>query len=134
MPYLRTRLGTGFPNREPFALKVIKALFFFIPRDNPDYEPKLHLVHEWLVECGESGDPWREIGLGVDGLPVISGPDDRNYGFWCYTNMKWDDFKDRESISRDAFEDHWRRAAPLRRGEVASVDKLESKGSHAATN
>jgi hypothetical protein len=46
--------------------------------------------------------------------------------------MKWDDYKDRETISRDAFEDHWRRAAPLCRGEIASVDKLESNGSHAA--
>lgn len=129
MPYLRTRLGTRWPEKEPLGVKVMKALLFFIPRGNPDYEAKLHLVHEWLVECGEAGDPWREIGLGADGHPVISGPDDRNYGFWCDTNMKWNDFQDREPISRDVFEDHWRRAASLRHGEVGAVDDPDDEDS-----
>jgi hypothetical protein len=124
MPYLRTRQGTGFSAKTPVALRVVRALLFFIPDGNPDYEKRLHMVHEWLVECGESGEPWREVGIDKDGTPIVSGPDDRNYGFWCDTNMRWGDLHG-EPVTKAEFEAMWSRAAPLRRGEVPSVDDLE---------
>jgi len=125
VPYLRTRLATSFPAKRSFGEKLLRAVLFFIPRAIPDYEPKLHLVREWVVECDESGEPWREVGLDASGEPVVSGPDDRNYGFWCDTNARQEDLKG-ESISKEEFEEQWRRAAHLRRGEVSSADQLES--------
>jgi hypothetical protein len=122
MPYLRTRQGTDFSADRPFGLRVLRALLFFIPSGNPDYERRLHLVREWLVECGESGEPWREVGVDEEGTPVVSGPDDRNYGFWCDTNMTYDDF-DAEPLTKEEFEAMWRRASPLRQGEVPRADE-----------
>lgn len=124
MPYLRTRLATNFPEKRSFGEKFIRVVLFFIPRAIPDYEPKLHLVREWVVECGESGEPWREVGLDATGEPVVSGPDDWNYGFWCDTNAKREDLKG-EPITREEFEEQWRRAAHLRQGEVSSATEQE---------
>jgi hypothetical protein len=122
MPYLRTRLATDFPKGRSIGDRIVGALLFFIPRGNPDYEARLHLVREWLVECDEAGVPWREIGLDEGGTPVLSGPDDRNYGFWCDTNMTSSDF-DGEEIGRALFEEQWQRAATLRHGEVSAADE-----------
>jgi hypothetical protein len=107
MTYIRTRLATGWPEKEPFAVKVMYAMLFFIPRSNPDYDKKMHLLHEWLVEFDESGLPDREIGLDANGKAVLAGPDARNYGFWLDTNMRLQDFKDREEIDGDKFNACW---------------------------
>jgi len=124
MPYLRTRQGTDFSAETLFAERAVRvALTAFIPSANPDYDGKLHLVSEWLIECDESGTPWREVGVGNNGVPVVSGPDDRNYGFWCDTNMKFQDFE-AEALTKEEFEAMWHRAAPLRHGEVPSAARV----------
>ena len=106
MPVLRTTLATDFPEETPRSVTVIKKLLFFVPEANPDYEPKLHLVKEWLVEFDSKGEPGREIGLGGNGSPVLAGPDDRNYGFWLDTGMLMKDFEGTE-VSVERFEQTW---------------------------
>ena len=84
----------------------MRALLFFIPRANPDYEPKLHVVREWLVEFDQDDRPDREVGLDATGSPVIAGPNPRNCGFWLDTNMLFKDFAG-EPITKEQFEARW---------------------------
>lgn len=77
-----------------------------LPDANPDY--RLDQVRAWLIEFDEEGLPGREIGLDGKGAAVLAGPDERNYGFWLDTNMKWDDFEG-EPVTAEAFESAWRR-------------------------
>ncbi|MBN0989906.1 hypothetical protein [Amphritea pacifica] len=73
---------------------------------NPDYEKAFPDVSEWLIEFGEDQLPGREIGLNSAGVPVLAGPNERNYGFWLDTNMKLSDFGN-EVIDRAFFEEKW---------------------------
>jgi hypothetical protein len=85
----------------------MRLLLWFIPEANPDYRGKLHLVHEWFIEFDDEGQPWREIGININGRPVLAGPDDRNYGFWLDTNMTLKDFSG-EPVDAAEFERLWR--------------------------
>jgi len=112
--YLRSKLGTD--SNEPkessniknslFWDLIAKVLTLIIPNANPDYEKTLHLVDEWLIEFGEDGIPDREIGLNSQGIPILAGPDERNYGYWHDTNMRINDFENNE-ISSDYFQEKW---------------------------
>lgn len=108
MHYLKTKLSTDWPEKEPFSEKFIRGLLFFIPEANPDYRNKMHLIDEWLIEFEDNGLPHREIGITRNSEPVIAGPDDKNYGFWLDTNMKFEDFEGIE-ISKDHFEELWKK-------------------------
>ena len=102
-------MATDWPKKEPWQVKVIKTILFFIPKANPGYDSKMHKVKKWLIEFDkEDGEllPWREIGLDSKGNPVLAGPDKKNYGFWLDTNMKYEDF-DGEPIGKDEFEKIW---------------------------
>jgi hypothetical protein len=121
MPFIRTTEATDWPEGRSRRLRIVSALLFFLPQSNPGYEGRYHLIREWLVEFDEDGLPWREVGLGADGMPVVAGPDDRNLGFWTDTNVRWGDITG-EEIDRDEFERQWLKAAPLRRGEVAPAN------------
>jgi len=110
MKYLKTTMATDWPEKEPWKVKVIKTILFFIPKANPDYDSKMHLVKNWLIEfVEEEGDlvPWREIALDSTGDIVFAGPDKKNYGFWLDANMSFKDFKG-EPIDKDYFEKYWR--------------------------
>jgi hypothetical protein len=108
MRYLRTRLATDFePVSLPIGVRVLRKVLFFVPDANPDYDPKLHLVREWLIEFDDEGHPDREIGLDAHGVPIVAGPDDRNYGFWLDTNMRFSDFAG-EPIEKESFEVVWK--------------------------
>ena len=107
MRYLSTKIGTSVDRKRSFGERLSTWLLSFIS-SNPDYEVKLELVRVWLIEFDEEGDPFREIGLDADGVPVLAGPDARNYGFWLDTEMVLKDFVGHE-ISKDAFELEWRR-------------------------
>lgn len=102
-------MATDWPNKESWQIKTIRILFFFIPKANPRYDSKMHLVKKWLIEF-ESDEgklaPLREIALDTKGNVVFAGPDKRNYGFWLDTNMKYEDF-DGEPIDKDEFERYW---------------------------
>ena len=117
-------MATGWPKKQPIAVRIVKLLLWFIPRGTPDYEDKMYLIKEWLIEFDENGEPWREVGLDENGKPVVSGPDNRNYGFWCDTNMLWEDF-DGIKLSEESFESAWRLASPLRHGEVPRASELK---------
>lgn len=84
----------------------MKLVLFFIPRANPGYERKLHLLHEWWIEFDGDGNPGREIGLDTKGNPVLAGPDERNYGFWLDTNMTLENFE-RDEVAPESFEALW---------------------------
>lgn len=126
MKYLRTDLATAWPENEDWKEKLLGRLLFFIPKANPGYQKKMHLVKEWLIEFDDNNAPLREIGIGSNGTPVLAGPDSENYGFWCDTNMSFDDFKG-ELIGREEFDSLWEQSgvtsiithAPTdRRGDV----------------
>ena len=101
MRHLRTKLGTE--NKVDTTNSIIET---FLERfdANPDYDPKL--VHEWFIEFDDKDSPGREIGLDLNGIPVLAGPDDRNYGFWLDTNMTYKDFNGIE-IPANQFEEKW---------------------------
>jgi hypothetical protein len=103
---IRTQEATDWPEKEPVSVKLWRTVLFFVPRANPDYDKKMHLLHEWWIEFDEAGNPGREIGLDARGKPVLAGPDDRNYGFWLDTNMTLKDF-DHDEVPLKSFEALW---------------------------
>jgi len=104
--YLRTKTGTNFEAYEPFIVKFLRVVLFFIPEANPGYRGKMHLVKEWLIEFDEKNGPWREIGLDNNGEIILAGPDEKNYGFWLDQDMTINDFEG-EEISEQEFEKAW---------------------------
>ena len=106
MKYLRTNLATDWKKEKNSSVRVFEKLLWFIPKSNPGYEGKLHLVNEWLVEFGDDNLPAREIGLNKNGVPILAGPSKGSYGFWLDTNMTFQDFDDQE-IEADEFEKLW---------------------------
>lgn len=109
MHYVRTRAATGFQARRSAWQKLVSVLLLPVPKANPDYEPRLPLVREWLIEFDDDGWPRREIGLDGDGRPLLRGPDHRNHGFWLDADMRLGDL-DGESIVQELFEQQWLRA------------------------
>ena len=110
MKYLITTDATDWPLKDPFKVKLLRHILFFMPKANPDYEFKMHLVKKWLVEfINDDGEliPWREIALDSKGKVVFAGPDKRNYGFWLDTNMKFEDFNG-VSIEKEEFDSYWK--------------------------
>lgn len=107
MPFIRTKQATDWSKHKP---TIAKRFFRFALRSieaNPDYTAKLYLVSEWLIEFDDEGLPEREIGIDKDGLPVLAGPDSRNYGFWLDANMTISDFTG-ELINQEEFERYWK--------------------------
>ncbi len=102
-------MATEWPKERSWKAKVLRGILFFIPKDNPDYENKMNLVKSWLIEFEEDNNqflPMREIALDKNDNPIFCGPDTRNYGFWCDTNMKYQDFIG-QPIEQIEFERTW---------------------------
>ncbi len=100
MIYLKSSKATNW--EQPSLLsRLIQKL-----SANPDYERGFPEVAEWLIEFGDDQLPDREIGLNSVGVPVLAGPNERNYGFWLDTNMKLNDFEN-EVIEKNYFEEKW---------------------------
>jgi len=109
MKYLKTTMATDWTEKDKWKMNLINKFLFFIPRSNPSYNSKMHLVKTWLIEFTEEGGylkPWREIALDSSNNIVFAGPDKNNYGFWLDSNMKYEDFKG-EIISEEDFEKYW---------------------------
>ena len=108
MKYIRTTLATDWKEDGDRKLgeRLVNTLFSFIPESNPEYEGKLHLIEEWLIEFDDENIPDREIALDGNGAPIFAGPTSENYGFWLDTNMKYPDFPGQE-ISSAEFEKFW---------------------------
>ncbi|MCK8482317.1 hypothetical protein [Psychroserpens algicola] len=112
MKYLKTKKATNWPMEKSWKEKLISGILFFIPKSNPDYKNKMYLVKSWLIEFLETDgelSPWREIALDENENPVFAGPDERNYGFWCDTNMKFEDFNGKP-IDKNEFERLWEKS------------------------
>ena len=107
MRYLSTRLATDFSSDaddgNPHMLFFVRSCLEKL-NSNPDYN--MAAVQEWWIEFDEEGRPDREIGLRDDGVVVLAGPDDNNYGFWLDTNMMFTDFEGTE-IQASKFEQKW---------------------------
>ena len=106
MKYLRTTLATDWEEGKSISQRVFETVLFFVPKSNPGYESKMHLVKEWMVEFDEDSQPLREIALDAKGHPVFADPSEENYGFWLDTNMIYSDFKGDE-IESSEFEKLW---------------------------
>ena len=111
MKYIRTTLATDWKEDGDKRLggKIRDLLLSFIPKDNPGYEGKFHLIKEWLIEFDEEELPDREIALDCNGTIIFAGPTRENYGFWLDTNMKYPDFPGQE-IASAVFERYWAQA------------------------
>jgi hypothetical protein len=81
MHYGSTNRATNF-RPDPWQVRVLRSLLFFIPKANPDNESLYPLVRKWYLELDDSNLPVREIGLGENEVPLFAAPDQRNYGFW----------------------------------------------------
>lgn len=103
MKYGATRLGTNWPEgTNPWWVKALYIILFFIPRANPDNEPLYPKVDKWLVELDEENIPETEIGLDKHGNPIFYAPDDRNYGFFTDASGPFED-PELEPISKEYF-------------------------------
>jgi hypothetical protein len=82
-----------------------------IPKANPDFDYKIDLVENWLVELDcETGIPEREIGIDKNGQVILKMPFKNNYGYWTDNNLLLKDFKEHfttSEISKESFENHW---------------------------
>lgn len=81
MTYGTTTLATDF-TIESWQIRLLRVLFFFIPKANPDNEKLYRFVKKWYLELDDSGIPVREIGVDSNGNPLFGAPDNRNVGFW----------------------------------------------------
>ena len=116
MQYFRTTLATDWAkDRGPSSVlgKLgLRVLTTVLPRGNPEYDDKMHLIRAWLVEVDEDGDVLREIALDAEGEPLLIGPDDRNCGFWADIDGAGDHIavNGGEPVGQSAFEELWSRA------------------------
>ncbi len=104
MIYISSVKATGW--KEPNFVEKILRLLTRKWSANPDYDSVFPEVSEWLIEFGEDQMADREIGLNDKGIPVVAGPNERNYGFWLDTNMKLKDFEN-NLIEKTYFEEKW---------------------------
>ena len=110
--YISTTLATEWEQESDGVTTILDTIFRFLPRANPGYDSKLKFVRRWLIEFPDGDMPDREIGLDGSGRPVLSGPGDKDYGFWLDTGMNYKDFEG-DSITPQEFEECWKRAIEL---------------------
>jgi len=117
--YLSTKRATSFGERRGVLRQIVRWLTSGL-NANPDYVNELPLVRRWIVEFGDDGLPWRELGLDDSGSVIVAGPDSRNYGFWNDTNMTVRDFVGDE-IAKEFFESEWHRFYASRPARVPAT-------------
>ena len=105
MRYYSTTLCTNIERGR--GLRLLYALFFFIPKANPDFEPLYPQVRRWYVEVGDKGTAVRGIGLNDQGAAITVGPWDRNFGFWTDSPDGPFPAESAQEISHDEFNDAW---------------------------
>jgi len=109
MPFGFTTTATDFPARQPWQVRLLYRLFWFIPRANPDNEPLFPLVRRWALEINEEGKPVREVGLGEGGTVLFRAPHRRNFGMWTDSPVTFSP-RDLEPMDKAAFEQLWQSA------------------------
>ena len=105
MIYLRSNKATDWEQPSFFG-KLLRPILKSLTA-NPDYEMAFPDIAEWLIEFDEDEMPNREIALDKEGVPIVAGPNERNYGFWLDTNLKLNDFENKV-IERNYFESKWK--------------------------
>ncbi len=108
MLYVSTTLATDFGS-DPWQVRLIRVLLFFIPRANPDNERLYRFVRKWYLELDDSSVPVREIGIGASGEVLFCAPDARNCGFWTDSSQKFSENR-LTQISAAEFETMWKQA------------------------
>jgi hypothetical protein len=105
MHYGSTNRATNF-GPDPWQVRILRLVLFFIPKANPDNEKLYRYVKKWYLELNDANVPLREIGLGEKGEPLFAAPDQRNYGFWADgsepVDTEW-----LQPISADEFQRAW---------------------------
>ncbi|OEY71727.1 hypothetical protein [Salegentibacter salarius] len=98
--------------KQTFKKAVNGILTSLIPKANPDFDHRINLIENWLIEFdSESGIPEREIGLDKNELPILKMPYKNNYGYWTDNNLVLKDFQEHFSsfeISGEDFEKYWK--------------------------
>lgn len=94
------RLAKSWSNR------LLRALFFFIPRANLDVETHYPLVKEWVLELSDEGWPQREVALDAQGKPLFCTPNSRNAGFWTDAPRQFTPM-DLRAITAEEFDSLW---------------------------
>jgi len=87
--------------------RLLKIIFFFVPRANPDNELLYPQVRSWALEIDEDGWPQREVGLDSTGKPLFRAPDHRNTGFWPDMAARQFHADEVKQISEREFNDLW---------------------------
>lgn len=84
MKYIETTKAAGPWRPEKLWQKICrKILTTILPMANPDFDEKYRDVRVWWLEVDDKDNmPNREIGFDSDGMPIVIGPYDNNYGFW----------------------------------------------------
>ena len=93
--------------------RLIKTvLTSILPIANPDFENKITDASFWLIEFeADSYYPNREIGLDIQGNPIMIMPWRKNYGYWTDNNLVLKDFRshfETVDISKEEFEKAWK--------------------------
>ena len=109
-----TNLATDWQEDELVVGPLLKLLHRLTPDANPGYQGRMHLIDRWLIEVEAAGQLGREVGLTKENEIAVAGPSDRDYGFWCDTNMTETDLAGQE-ISPTEFERYWKLSAQFRR-------------------
>jgi hypothetical protein len=91
---------------ESFWIYVLKFInWFFIPKDNPDFDKLIDDVAEWLVEIDtNTNKAKRQIGVDISGQIIMKMPWLENKGFW-HSNL-FDRFNP-VTIDKTMFETKW---------------------------
>ncbi len=72
---------------------VIKHLFWFIPKTNPDFDSSYENVRTWYIEYDDVNDYTnREVGIDFNGKVIVKGPYQRNLGFWTSEDTTYRQF------------------------------------------
>ena len=102
-----------FKNRLLYC--VIKHLFWFIPKTNPDFDSSYENVRTWYIEYDDVNDYTnREVGIDFNGKVIVKGPYQRNLGFWTSEDTTYRQFVlefDISHIKKEEFEIMWNRSS-----------------------
>jgi len=107
--YGTTTEATDYTEKDftDWRYRLIRAVFFFVPRANPDAEPLFPKVRAWAIELSEDGWPQREVGLDSKNLPLFALPNQRNTGFWTDMAHKRFEAHELKLMTAEAFEALW---------------------------